>query len=127
MISSVSPDGTWLYIHEHLGGELESVRLNMDKVNPLFMAAARAAQHIPKLLEIKLGVEAHKDMDNPLCEMAFAAQGYCSEKGMKGDHAALRLDGFIFLGSKKAAFAFGPTWFVKAAGVSSYAEQMHDR
>ncbi|KAK3176741.1 hypothetical protein OEA41_008066 [Lepraria neglecta] len=101
MISSVSPDGTRLHIHEHLVGEFESVRLNMDKVNPLFMAAARAAQHMPKLLEMKLGVEAHKDMDNPLCEMAFAAQGYCSEEDIKGDHAALRLDGFIFSDSRK--------------------------
>ena len=101
MISSVSPDGTRLHIHEHLVGEFESVRLNMNKVNPLFMAAARAAQYMPKLLEMKLGVEAHKDMDNPLCEMAFAAQGYCSEEDIKGDHAALRLDGFIFPGSRK--------------------------
>ena len=103
MISSVSPDGTWLHIHEHLVGEFESARLNMDKVNPLFMAAARAAQYMPKLLEMKLGVQAHKDMDIPFCEMAFAAQGYCSEEDIKGYHAALRLDGFIFLGSRKLA------------------------
>ena len=100
-ISSVSPDGTRLHIHEHLVGEFESVRLNMNKVNPLFMAAARAAQYMPNLLEMKLSVEAHKDMDCPLCEMAFAAQGYCSEEDIKGYHAALRLDGIIFLGSRK--------------------------
>ena len=52
----------------------------MNKVNPLFMAAARAAQYMPKLLEMKLRV----DMDCPLCEMAFAAQGYCSEEDIKG-------------------------------------------
>ena len=100
-ISSVSPDGTSLHIHEHLVGEFESVRLNMNKVNPLFMAAARAAQYMPKLLEMKLSVETHQDMDCPLCEMAFAAQGYCSEEDIKGYHAALRLDGFMFLGSRK--------------------------
>ena len=101
LISSVSPDGTRLHIHEHLVGEFESVRLNMDKVNPLFMAAARAAQHMPKLLEMKIRVEGHKDMDCSLCEMAFAAQGYCSEEDIEGYHAALRLDGFIFLDSRE--------------------------
>ena len=101
MISSVSPDGTSLHICEHLVGEFESARLDMNKVNPLFMAAARAAQHMPKLLEMKLGIKAHKDMDYPLCEMAFAAQGYCSEEDIKGEHAALRLDGFIFSDSRK--------------------------
>ena len=80
MISSVSPDGKWLHIHEHLVGEFESVRLNMDKVNPLFMAAARAAQYMLKLLEMKLRFEAHKDMDCQFCETAFAAQSYCSEE-----------------------------------------------
>lgn len=40
-------------------------------------------------------------MDYPLCEMAFAAQGYCSEEDIKGEHAGLRLDGLIFLDSRK--------------------------
>lgn len=100
MISSEWPDGTSLHIHEHLIGEFESARLDMSKVNPLFMAAARAAQYMPKLLEMKLRVQGHKDMDNSLCEMAFAAQGYCSEEDIKGDHAALRIDGFIFSDSR---------------------------
>ena len=100
MISSEWPDGTSLHIHEHLIGEFESARLDMSRVNPLFMAAARAAQYMPKLLKMTLRVEAHKDMDCPLCEMAFAAQGYCSEEDIKGYHAALRLDGFIFLDSR---------------------------
>lgn len=103
LISSVSPDGTWLYIHEHLVGELETVRPNMTKVNPLFMAAARAAQHMPKLLEMKVIVRRHTDMHFPPCAMAFAAQGHCSEEDTEGYHAALRLDGFIVPNSGKLA------------------------
>ena len=94
--SEVYPDGTSLHIPEYM-----SARLDMSKVNPLLMAAARAAQHMPKLLEMKLKVIGHEDMDNPHCEMAFAAQDYCSEEDIKGNHAALRLDRFISLGSKK--------------------------
>lgn len=100
-ISSISPDGTWIHIHEHLFSEFESVRLNMNKVNPLLMAAAQAALYMPKLLEMKLSIEAHHNMDCPLCEMAFTAQGYHSEEDIKGYHAALRLDGFISLGSRE--------------------------
>lgn len=98
-ISSISPDGTSLHIEEHRDNEIESARFNMDKVNPLFMAAARAAQQMPVLLEMNVRIEPDEEMDNLLCEMAFAAQNYCSERDVKGDHAALRLDGFILAGS----------------------------
>ena len=101
MISSISPDGVSLHIEERRINELRSARFKMKKVNPLFMAAARAAQQMPKLLEMKMRIEGHRDMDNSFCEMAFAAQDYCSEEDVQGYHAALRLDGYVLWDSNK--------------------------
>ena len=94
----------WLYICQHLVGELDkSVRPIIIKVNLLFIAAARAAQHMPKLLEIKLRMTAHRDIDPPPCEMVFAARGHCSKEDINSYHAVLRCDGFLFLSSKRLA------------------------
>ena len=95
-----APDGTYLLIAQHLIGELPCVRLDMSMVNPLLLAAARAAQHMPNLLEMKVRIRGG-GMGDWLGEMAFAAQGYCSEEDTKGDHAALRLHGLISSGSPK--------------------------
>lgn len=40
----------------------------MGKVSPLFMAAAQAAQYMLKLLEMKVGLKAHQDMDCQFCQ-----------------------------------------------------------
>lgn len=96
LIGSICPDGWPIHTTEHRIHEVESARFKMDRVNPLFMAAARAAQQMPTLLEMKVRVAAHRDMDSKLGEMAFAAQDYCSEEDVEGEHAALRLAGFIY-------------------------------
>lgn len=101
MISSISSNETSFHICEHLIDEFESARLNMNKVNSLFMTAARVVQHMPKLSEMKLRMKAHKDMNYRFCEMTFVAQGYCSEEDIKGEHVVLRFDRFIFSDSRK--------------------------
>lgn len=98
LISAVSPEGTWLYTRPTR--ELESVRPIMTKINPFFVAAARAAQHMPQLLGMKLRLKRAWLLQPPPCEMAFAAQGHCSKEDTEGYHAALRVDGFLFPGSK---------------------------
>ena len=99
LISAVSPEGTWLYTRPTR--ELESVRPVMTKINPLFVAAAKAAQHMPQLLEMRLRLNRTWLLQPLPCEMAFAAQGHCSKEDTKGYHAALRVDGFLFPGSEK--------------------------
>ena len=98
-ISAVSPEGTWLYTCQTR--ELRSVRPVMTKINPLFVAAARAAQYMPQLLEMRLRLKRAWLLELPPCEMAFAARGHCSEEDVRGYHADLRLNGFISPGSEK--------------------------
>ena len=99
LISAVSPDGTALYTQPT--DEVKSVRPIMTKVNPLFVAAARASQHMPQLLEMSVILNRAWHSQSPPCEMAFAAQNHCSEEDTHGYHAAVRVNEFTFPSSKK--------------------------
>ena len=101
LFSSISFDGSSLHIKDLEYDEFESPRLDMSKVNPLLVAAARAAKQMPKLLEMKVTIKADPAMRYPLCEMAFAARDYCTKEDLEGDHAAVRNEKSIIMDSRK--------------------------
>ena len=74
-ISAVSPEGAWLY--SHLTRELESVRPLMTKINPLFVAAARAAQHMPK--QHHMGVDGFEKILAEIPQAFYCVKPLCKE------------------------------------------------
>ena len=97
LISWLSPDGTLRYVPDYVFCH----RLKMTEINPLFMAAAQAAQYMPKLLEMRLKFPSLHHMKYPPCQMAFTAQDHCSKEDTEGYHAALRRAGIIYPDSEK--------------------------